>query len=127
MLCDSHLHVLYSSGAYFAAYEGFRRLMTPEGGKVEDLSPLQTLGCGGMAGIFNWIVAIPADVLKSRLQTSPEGQYNNVREVFRDLVKKEGYGALYRGLGPVMARAFPANAACFLGFELTMKFLNTLF
>lgn len=34
----------------------------------KDLNVLQTLFAGGMAGIFNWIVAIPPDVLKSRLQ-----------------------------------------------------------
>lgn len=34
-----------------------------------DLSVWQTLVAGGMAGICNWIVAIPPDVLKSRLQT----------------------------------------------------------
>ena len=35
----------------------------------KDLSPLRTLFAGGMAGIFNWAVAMPQDVLKSRLQT----------------------------------------------------------
>ena len=29
----------------------------------------RTLFAGGMAGIFNWMVAIPPDVLKSRYQT----------------------------------------------------------
>lgn len=38
----------------------------------------------------------------------------------------EGPFALFRGLTPVMIRAFPANAACFLGYEVTMKFLNYL-
>jgi solute carrier family 25 carnitine/acylcarnitine transporter 20/29 len=33
------------------------------------LSALKTLFAGGMAGIANWIVAIPPDVLKSRFQT----------------------------------------------------------
>lgn len=45
----------------------------------------------------------------------------------RELVKTEGHSALYRGLGPVMMRAFPANAACFLGYELAMRGLNKLF
>ena len=35
----------------------------------KDLNPLQTIFAGGMAGVFNWLVAIPPDVLKSRLQT----------------------------------------------------------
>lgn len=30
---------------------------------------LVTIPAGGMAGILNWVVAMPADVLKSRLQT----------------------------------------------------------
>jgi len=33
------------------------------------LSALKTLFAGGMAGIANWVVAIPPDVLKSRFQT----------------------------------------------------------
>lgn len=39
-------------------------------------------------------------------------------------IRTEGFTSLFRGLTPVMLRAFPANAACFLGFEVSMKFLN---
>ena len=39
-------------------------------------------------------------------------------------MRTEGPASLFKGLTPVMLRAFPANAACFLGFEVTMKFLN---
>lgn len=31
------------------------------------------------------------------------------------------------GFGPAMARAFPANAACFLGVELSLKMMNKAF
>lgn len=34
-----------------------------------ELSVSRTLTAGGFAGMFNWLVAIPPDVLKSRLQT----------------------------------------------------------
>lgn len=44
----------------------------------------------------------------------------------RELVKAEGYKALFKGLGPAMVRAFPANAACFLGVEVSMKVMNML-
>jgi len=30
---------------------------------------MNTIFAGGMAGIINWLIAMPADVLKSRLQT----------------------------------------------------------
>jgi solute carrier family 25 (mitochondrial carnitine/acylcarnitine transporter), member 20/29 len=68
---------------------------------------------------------MPQDVLKSRLQTAPQGTYpNGIRDVFKTLMKNEGPMALYKGFAPVMCRAVPANAACFLGLELCMNFLN---
>lgn len=36
---------------------------------ANELSVPRILTAGGMAGIFNWAVAIPPDVLKSRFQT----------------------------------------------------------
>ena len=58
-----------ASAAYFGGYEILQRLMVPEGGDRNQLSVGKTLFAGGMAGIFNWMVALPPDVLKSRLQT----------------------------------------------------------
>lgn len=115
-----------ASGVYFASYEFMKRLMTPEGKSTSELGPLKTLFAGGMAGIFNWVVAIPPDVLKSRFQTAPTGKYTGAADVLRELIRTEGIGALYKGIVPVMLRAFPANAACFLGYEFTMKFLDYL-
>lgn len=116
-----------ASAAYFMGYELLLRNLTPEGKSRADLSPLRILLAGGSAGILNWIVAIGPDTLKSRFQTAPAGTYTGVRDVFSQMVKTEGISALFKGLTPVMLRAFPANAACFLGFELAMKALNKNF
>lgn len=116
-----------ASGMYFMSYEWLQRTLTPEGHNRSELSVGRTLFAGGMAGIFNWLVAIPQDVLKSRLQTAPEGTYSGIRDVFRHLIKEEGVFALYRGATPVLLRAFPANAACFMGYELAMSCLNWAF
>ncbi|XP_054716759.1 mitochondrial carnitine/acylcarnitine carrier protein-like [Uloborus diversus] len=114
-----------ASGMYFMSYEWLQRVLTPAGKDRSEISVWRTLFAGGMAGICNWSVAIPADVLKSRLQTAPEGTYpNGIRDVFKHTMKEEGIRALYKGATPVMLRAFPANAACFMGYEVTMKFLN---
>lgn len=41
---------------------------------------------------------MPQDVLKSRLQTAPEGTYpGGLKDVFRTLMKNEGPMALYKG------------------------------
>ncbi|CAH1783518.1 unnamed protein product [Owenia fusiformis] len=116
-----------ASGMYFMTYEWLQNILTPEGKSRTDLSVARILFAGGMAGIFNWAVAIPPDVLKSRLQTAPEGTYpNGIRDVFKQTMKTEGISGMYKGFTAVMLRAFPANAACFLGYELAMKALNKL-
>uniref|UniRef100_H2TUX4 Solute carrier family 25 member 20 n=1 Tax=Takifugu rubripes TaxID=31033 RepID=H2TUX4_TAKRU len=116
-----------ASGMYFMTYEWLKTLLTPPGKSHNELSIPSILFAGGMAGIFNWAVAIPPDVLKSRFQTAPEGKYpNGFRDVLRELIREEGVASLYKGFNAVMLRAFPANAACFLGFECAMKFLNWL-
>jgi solute carrier family 25 carnitine/acylcarnitine transporter 20/29 len=35
--------------------------------------------------------------------------------------------ALWSGFGPAMARAFPANAATFLGVEISLKLMDLAF
>lgn len=113
-----------SSGIYFMTYEYLQRVLLPEGKKREELSPWRTLFAGGMAGILNWIVAIPSDVLKSRQQTAPPGKYSGFLDVVKQTVASEGLSGFYKGAAPIMLRAFPANAACFLGYECMMKLLN---
>lgn len=113
-----------ASAAFYGSYEIIQRAMVPEGGDRSQLGVGRTIFAGGMAGIFNWIIAIPADVVKSRLQSAPEGKYTGVRDVFRHLMREEGVRALYKGAVPVMLRAFPANACCFLGYEYAMYGLN---
>ncbi|KAL7555029.1 hypothetical protein ACHAWF_018610 [Thalassiosira exigua] len=113
--------------AYFGMYEFAKREMMrlqgidPEKGQ---LSPVAVLTAGGLAGMACWTVGIPADVIKSRYQTAPEGKYDGIADVYRTLVREEGYAGLFRGLRPALLRAFPANAACFLGMEVSRKALG---
>ncbi|XP_041092945.1 mitochondrial carnitine/acylcarnitine carrier protein-like isoform X2 [Polyodon spathula] len=104
-----------TSGIYFMSYEWLKNILTPQGQSVSELSVPRILFAGGVAGLFNWAVALPADVLKSNFQTAPEGKYSGFRNVLRELIREEGLGSLYKGFSAVMLRAFPANAACFLG------------
>ncbi|XP_057313457.1 mitochondrial carnitine/acylcarnitine carrier protein-like [Hydractinia symbiolongicarpus] len=115
-----------ASGAYFMSYEMLLRYLTPEGESRAHLNPLRFLVAGGTAGVIDWIVAIGPDTLKSRFQTAPPGTYTGIRDVFRKLVKQEGITALFKGLTPVMIRAFPTSAVCFLGYEVTIQALNAL-
>ncbi|KAM3617681.1 uncharacterized protein V6R79_009580 [Siganus canaliculatus] len=115
-----------SNGVYFLTYEYLKNLLTPEGQSVAQLSTPNILLAGGVAGIVNWTIALPPDVLKSNFQTAAEGKYRGLADVLKTLLRDEGPTGLYKGFNAVFLRAFPANAACFLGFEVALKGLNAL-
>ncbi|OMH83138.1 Mitochondrial carnitine/acylcarnitine carrier protein [Zancudomyces culisetae] len=104
------------SVAYFGCYELVKKALIPEGTPKEKISTLAIVVAGGLAGVANWAVAI----------TAPQGKYAGMRDVFVDLVRNEGPKALFKGIGPAMLRAFPANAACFLGVELSLRAMNSI-
>jgi solute carrier family 25 carnitine/acylcarnitine transporter 20/29 len=108
------------SVGYFGGFEAIKRALTP---KDSEASAFRVFLAGGFAGMINWTIAIPADVIKSRIQTAPEGTYRGIVHCYQVMMKEEGAGALFKGMAPALARAFPANAACFLGVEFSKKFL----
>lgn len=118
-----------ASFAYFSTYEYLKRKLRREG--ETSIGVWRTLLAGGLAGMANWVPAIPVDTLKSRLQIAPDGKYPNgirsvAKEIFGEYGLLQGVKVLYRGTGPVMVRAFPANAACFLGYETALKLANAV-
>jgi solute carrier family 25 (mitochondrial carnitine/acylcarnitine transporter), member 20/29 len=114
------------SMAWFGTYELVKQTLSSMQGYTDpsQLSPLAVVTAGGFAGMACWTVSIPADVLKSRLQSAPEGTYNGSLHVLRQLLQTEGPAALFTGIRPALIRAFPANAACFSGMELAKKGLS---
>eukprot|EP01062_Namystynia_karyoxenos_P004257 TRINITY_DN11502_c0_g1_i1.p1 TRINITY_DN11502_c0_g1~~TRINITY_DN11502_c0_g1_i1.p1 ORF type:complete len:332 (+),score=114.16 TRINITY_DN11502_c0_g1_i1:102-998(+) len=125
--CATFTRDAVASAFYFSSYEVLKRKLTPEG--AADPGPLRTLFCGGMAGIFNWAFAIPFDTMKSKIQITPEQYPRGMRSVASEMIAQDGMGAIfsmYRGFSAVMLRAFPANAACFLGVETAVKGLNAI-
>lgn len=119
------------SVGYYAGYELTKAQLCRWEGCEGDSSKLSTpsvLFAGGMAGVFNWIVAVPPDTIKSRYQSAAPGQYpGGVTQILKELIQKEGISGTYRGLGPAMVRAFPSNAACFFGYETAMRTMDRYF
>ena len=73
---------------------------------------------GGMAGCVCWVATLPFDVIKTRIQASTTGNSSSLLVVGKEVLKEGGIRGLYRGLGPALLRAFPANGACLLGVDL---------
>ena len=65
--------------AYFGVYEFIKRAYSGDG----SFSAVGTILGGGFAGVCNWLVAIPFDTVKSRLQTAETGTYSGIMDCTR--------------------------------------------
>ena len=96
--------------AYFATYEMLRSKFQQENGTI---GLGQTVAIGGLAGVVAWALAIPLDSLKNRHQVCLN--QTSLLGLLREVRSQGGLKQLYRGAGVVLLRAFPANAATFIG------------
>lgn len=69
---------------------------------------------------------IPLDVVKSRIQAdNPQNpMYKGMIDCFYKTYKAEGVSAFNKGFVVVCLRAFPVNAATFVGYEATLNILR---
>lgn len=100
-------------------------MLVKEGQTKEDLGLLQTMLAGAVGGLVFWTLTYPVDVAKSRIQVN--NQSENFIVVGIQIMKKEGFKALYHGLTPTLVRTIPATATLFVAYEYTKRFLNHVF
>lgn len=113
------------NAAMFGVYEGVKQYMA--GGRdTSQLGRGTLLTAGGIAGAAFWLFVYPTDVVKSVIQVDDfrQPKYSGTIDAFRKLASSEGVKGLYKGFGPAMARSVPANAACFLAYEVTKSSLG---
>lgn len=109
-----------SFAGYFGTYEGLKALLGPtsEGSHAT----WKLLVAGGLAGIGAWLPCYPQDVIKSRMQAS--ANYANTWQCAKQIYRQAGLRGFFRGFGPTLARAFPANAATFVAYEFVYTSLS---
>ncbi|XP_009758587.1 mitochondrial arginine transporter BAC2-like [Nicotiana sylvestris] len=121
VLRDAHSH-----GLYFWAYEYTKEQLHPGCRKNGQESFQTMLIAGGLAGAVSWISCYPLDVVKTRLQAqshSKSAKYNGIVDCFRQSVREDGHGVLWRGVGTTVGRAFLVNGAIFTAYETALRFL----
>lgn len=80
---------------------------------------------GGVAGSAYTMVSLPADVVKSRLQSQPKQRFpGGARQAARELLLSHGPRGFFKGAAPALLRNFPANGACFWAVETSKQFLD---
>lgn len=113
------------NAAMFGVYEALKQYFAG-GTDTSGLDRGSLIVAGGLAGGAFWVSVYPTDVVKSAIQIDDyrNPKYSGSIDAFKKILKAEGVGGLYKGFGPAMARSVPANAACFLAYELTRSSLG---
>ncbi|KAI8922837.1 mitochondrial carrier domain-containing protein [Entophlyctis helioformis] len=120
------LREVAGGAAWFGTYEfAVKRFVatSPTAQSKEDLSPWLLMAAGALAGVSYNAALFPADVIKSRQQTSPLGT-GGFMAVGRELYHAEGIRGLYRGFGITIARSAPTSGVIFMTYELLSRNLT---
>ncbi|XP_057448621.1 mitochondrial carnitine/acylcarnitine carrier-like protein [Lotus japonicus] len=113
------------NAAMFGAYEASKQLLAG-GPDTSGLGRGSLIVAGGLAGASFWFFVYPTDVVKSVIQVDDYKypKFSGSIDAFRRILASEGIKGLYKGFGPAMFRSVPANAACFLAYEMTRSALG---
>jgi solute carrier family 25 citrate transporter 1 len=88
-------------------------------------TPLMSLFGGMTAGCFSTLGNNPFDVVKTRMQGTKARQYANTIDCFKQIISKEGVGALYAGTIPRLGRVVPGQGIIFASFDTIVEHLET--
>ncbi|VAI09776.1 unnamed protein product [Triticum turgidum subsp. durum] len=127
------------NAVFFCTYEYSRYWMhnyidSPQFSSNSGLVVAKDIGIGIMSGGLSgmayftlqfWTATLPLDVAKTIIQTdhNPQSSRNPFR-VLNMVYRRAGLAGCYAGLGPTLARAFPANAAAIVAWEYSAKILG---
>ena len=83
----------------------------------------KNLMCGGAAGGLGIFIGQPFDFIKIQLQTQPK-LYPSALACFINVVRKDGFLSLYRGLTAPFVGQFLQNALIFAGEGVALRYLE---
>lgn len=112
------IRVIPYSAVQLFAYETYKRILK---GKRKELPVPARLAAGACAGMTSTLVTYPLDVLRLRLAVDPACK--SMSQVALNMLKEEGIGSFYRGLGPSLLGIAPYIAINFCAFDLIKKAL----
>jgi solute carrier family 25 carnitine/acylcarnitine transporter 20/29 len=121
-----------ASVMYFSWYEFMKAQLSSVPGLSTDgkTNFMGSFVAGGVAGVWNWVPAIPFDRLKTKLQVAAPGAYSGAvfgsNSVLKEVMATEGIKGLFKGTAPIFIRAVPANAACFGCYEICYSALTSI-
>lgn len=104
-----------------ASYDQFKQLFLTHT-KIKDGTMLHFI-CGFMAGFVATCIASPADVVKTRIMSSPDS-YSGVVSCFKRMIVEEGPMSFYKGFIPNFMRLSLWSITCFIAMEKIKVMFN---
>lgn len=115
------------TAVHFATYEAAKRMLGDMAAEEESLAVHATAGAA--AGALAAAVTTPLDVAKTQLQCQgvcgcERFSSSSIGDVFRTIIKRDGYSGLMRGWKPRMLFHAPAAAICWSTYEASKSFFE---
>jgi hypothetical protein len=115
---------------WIGVYEALVQQAAARGRPREELTNMEIIGFGSIAGMLYWAIPFPVDTVKTSMQagvTPANGAVPGFLDTARALYARGGIGAFYRGLAPSIVRAAPASAAILFCSESIQRSLDEVF
>ncbi|TKV96636.1 hypothetical protein SEVIR_9G441600v4 [Setaria viridis] len=117
------------TAVHFATYEAAKRMLGDMAADEESLAVHATAGAA--AGALAAAVTTPFDVVKTQLQCQgvcgcERFSSSSIGDVFRTIIKRDGYSGIMRGWKPRMLFHAPAAAICWSTYEASKSFFERL-
>jgi len=113
------------SAVQFASYERYKQALQIWY-KHQELSPVQNLYAGSLAGITCVIVTYPLDIIRTRLsvQSIDNIKYKGITHGLGIMVKQEGIFSLYKGISASILGIAPYVGINFMTYEILKKIVK---
>lgn len=115
------------TAVHFSTYEAAKRMLGDLAADEESLAVHATAGAA--AGALAAAITTPLDVVKTQLQCQgvcgcERFSSSSIGDVFRTIIKRDGYIGLMRGWKPRMLFHAPAAAICWSTYEASKSFFE---
>lgn len=84
---------------------------------------ITTFISGSSAHCATWLVFIPIDTIKSKMQRA--GGHNSMLTIIKDTIRSDGITSLWRGVIPACLRTIPVSGIGMIGYEYVRSLITT--
>lgn len=120
------IRVAPSKAIELFAYDTVNKYLSPKSGEKPKIPIPASLIAGACAGVSSTLCTYPLELVKTRL-TIQRGVYTGIVDAFVKILQEEGFGELYRGLGPSVIGVIPYAATNYFAYDTLRKAYKKVF